>query len=140
MSLRLNFLPILLTPNVLPPQRRQWHPTPVLWPGQSHGRRSLGDCRLWGRTEPDTTEQLSLSPLSNFHFHFSLSCIGDGNGNPLQCSCLENSRDSGDWRAAIYGVAQSQTGLKRLSRSSSREIAPSITHSFYRLFNHLPFT
>ena len=51
-------------------------------------------------------------------FHFSLSCIGEGNGNPLQCSCLENPRDRGAWRAAVYGVAQSQTRLKRLSSSS----------------------
>ena len=54
------------------------------------------------------------------HFHFSLSCIGEGNGNPLQCSCLENPRDGGAWWATIYGVAQSQTQLKRLSSSSSR--------------------
>ena len=52
-------------------------------------------------------------------FHFSLSCIGEGNGNPLQCSCLENPRDKGAWWAAIYGVTQSQTRLKRLSSSSS---------------------
>ena len=58
-----------------------------------------------GREELDTTERL--------HFHFSLSCTGEGNGNPLQCSCLENPRDSGAWWAAIYGVAQSQTQLKR---------------------------
>ena len=60
----------------------------------------------------DTTERL--------HFHFSLSWIGEGNGNPLQCSCLENPRDGGAWWAAIYGVAQSRTRLKRLSSSSSR--------------------
>ena len=53
------------------------------------------------------------------HFHFSLSCIGEGNGNPLQCSCLENPRDRGAWWVAVYGVAQSQTRLKRLSNSSS---------------------
>ena len=53
----------------------------------------------------------------------SLSCIGEGNGNPLQCSCLENPRDGGAWRAAIYGVAQSQTRLKRLSSSSSNHLA-----------------
>ena len=53
------------------------------------------------------------------HFHFSLSCIGEGNGNPLQCSCLENPRDGGAWWAAVYGVAPSQTRLKRLSSSSS---------------------
>ena len=93
------------------PRRRQWHPTPVLLPGKSHGRRSLVGCSSWGRWGSDTTERL--------HFHFSLSCIGEGNGNPLQCSCLENPRDRGAWWAAIYGVAQSQTRLKRLSSSSS---------------------
>ena len=91
--------------------RRQWHPTPVLLPGKSHGRRSLVGCRLWGRKESDTTKRL--------HFHFSLSCIGEGNGNPLQCSCLENPRDGGAWWATIYGVAQSRTRLTRLSSSSS---------------------
>ena len=53
------------------------------------------------------------------HFHFSLSCIGEGNGNPLQCFCLENPRDGEAWWAAVYGVAQSWTRLKRLSSSSS---------------------
>ena len=67
--------------------RRQWHPTPVLLPGKSHGRRSLVGCSPWGCQESDTTERL--------HFHFSLSCIGEGNGNPLQCSCLESPRDRG---------------------------------------------
>ena len=67
--------------------RRQWHPTSVLLPGKSHGLRSLIGCSPWGRQESDTTERL--------HFHFSLSCIGEGNGNPLQCSCLENLRDGG---------------------------------------------
>ena len=94
--------------------RRQWHPTPVLLPGKSHVRRSLVGCSPWGRQESETTERL--------HFHFPLSCIGEGNGNPLQCSCLENPRDGGAWWAAVYGVAQSQTRLKRLrSSSSSRE-------------------
>ena len=91
--------------------RRQWQPTPVLLPGKSHGQRSLVGCSPWGREESDTTEQL--------HFHFSLSHIGEGNGNPLQCSCLENPRDGGAWWAVVYGVAQSQTQLKRLSSSSS---------------------
>src|SRR5574339_338842 len=53
------------------------------------------------------------------HFHFSLSCIGEGNGNPLQCSCLENPRDGGAWWAAICGGAQGRTRLKQLSSSSS---------------------
>ena len=79
-------------------QRRQWHPTPVLLPGKSHGRRSLVGCSPWGCEESDMTEWL--------HFHFSLLCIGEGNGNPLQCSCLENPRD---------GVARSRTRLKWLS-------------------------
>ena len=94
--------------------RRQWLPTPVLSPGKPHGRRSLVGCNPWGHTESDTTERL--------HFHFSLSCIGGGNGNPLQCSCLENPRDGGVWRAAVYGVAQSRTWLKWLSSSSSSSI------------------
>ena len=90
--------------------RRRWHPTPVLLlenpmdrePGglQPMGSRSVGHNRA-----------TSLS--------FSLSCIGEGNGNPLQCSCLENPRDGGPWWAAVYGVAQRWTQLKRLSSSSS---------------------
>ena len=125
--------------------RRQWHPTPVLLPGKSHGQRSLVGCSPWGRKESDTTEQLHFcfslscrkwqptpmflpgesqgwgSPLGchlwgrtesdtteQLHFHFTLSCFGEGNGNPLQCSCLENPRDGGTWPAAVYGVAQSR--------------------------------
>ena len=84
--------------------RRQWHPTPVLMPGKSHGRRSLVGYSPWGRKESDMTERP--------HFLFSLSCIGEGNGNPLQCSCLENPRDGGAWWAAVYGVTQSRTRLK----------------------------
>ena len=99
-------------------RRRQWHPTPVLLPGKSHGRRSLVGCSPWGPEESDTTERL--------HFHFSLSCIGEGNDNALQCSCLENPRNGGAWWAAIYGVARSRTRLKRLSSSSRSSVAPSI--------------
>ena len=102
-----------VTPGVF--RRRRWHPTPVLLPGKSHGRRSLVGYSPWGREELDTTERL--------HFHFSLSCIGEGNGNPLQCSCLENHRDGGAWWTAVYGVAQSRTRLKRLSSSSSSPFA-----------------
>ena len=91
--------------------RRKWQPTPVFLTGESQGQGSLVCCRLRGHTELDTTERL--------HFHFSLSCIGEGNGNPLQCSCLENLRDEGAWWAAVCRVAQSQTRLKRLSSSSS---------------------
>ena len=98
-------------------RRRQWHPTPVLLPGKSHGWRSLVGCSPWGHEESDVTERL--------HFHFSLSCTGEGNGNPLQYSCLENPRDRGAWWAAVYGVAQSRTLLKRLS-SSSRAISHKI--------------
>ena len=95
-------------------QRRQWHPTPALLPRKSHGWRSLVRCSPWGREESDMTERL--------HFHLSLSCIGEGNGNPLQCSCLENPRDGGAWLAAVYGVTQSRTRLERLSSSSSSNL------------------
>ena len=74
-------------------QRRQWQLTPALLPGKSHGWRSLIGCSPRSGEESDMTERL--------HFHFSLSCIGEGNGNPLQCSCLENPRDRGAWWAAV---------------------------------------
>ena len=92
---------------------------PVLLPGKSHGRRSLVACSPWGHEESDTTERL--------HFYSSLSCIGKGNGNPLQCSCLENPRDGGAWWAAVYGVAQSRTRLKRLSSSSSSGLSTTLS-------------
>jgi len=97
------------------PLEKVWLPTPVLLPGKSHGWRSLVGCSPWGQEESDTTEQL--------HFHFSLSCTGEGNGNPLQCSCLESPRDREAWWAAIYGVTQSRTRLKQLSSSSSMHIS-----------------
>ena len=101
-------------------RRRQWHPTPVLLPGKSHGQRSLAGYSSWGCEESDMTEEL--------HFHFSLSFIGEGNGNPLQCSCLENPRDRGAWWAAVYGVTQSRTRLKWLSSSSSQSCGFSSNH------------
>ena len=81
--------------------RRQWHPTPVLLPRKSHGRRSLVGCSPWGRSESDTTEQL--------HFHFSLSCIGEGNGNPLQFLPGESQgwRSLVGWR--LWGLTESDT-------------------------------
>ena len=91
--------------------RRQWQATPVLLPEKSHGWRSLVGCSPWGRYQSDATERL--------HFHFSLSHNGEGNGNPLQCSCLENPRDGGAWWVAVYEVAQSRTRLMQLSSSSS---------------------
>ena len=91
--------------------RRQWQTTPVLSPRKSHGQRSLVGCSPWDCYESDTTERL--------HFHYSLSCIGEGNGNPFQCSCRENPREGGAWWAAVCGVTQSRTRLKRLSSSSS---------------------
>ena len=93
-------------------RRRQWHPTPVLLPGKSHGRRSLAGCSPWGREESDTTEQL--------HFPFSLSCTGEGNGNPLQCSCLENPRDREPGGLPSMG-SQSQRRLRQLSSSSNSD-------------------
>ena len=88
------------TPGVYSNLCSLWHPTPVLLPGKSHGQRSLVGCSPWGHWESGTTERL--------HFHFSVSCIGEG-----------NPRDGGAWWAAVYGVAQSWTRLKRLSSSSS---------------------
>ena len=76
------------------------HSSTLAWKNPRDGGSLVG-CRLWSRTESDTTERL--------HFHFSLSCIGEGNGNPLQCSCPENLKDSRAWWAAIYRVAQSRT-------------------------------
>ena len=76
----------------------------IPWTEEPGGLQSMGSLRS------DMTERL--------HFHFSLSCIGEGKGNPLQCSCLENPRDGGAWWAAVYGVAQSRTRLKQLSSSS----------------------
>ena len=111
--------------------RRQWHPTPVLLPGKSHGGRSLVSCSPWGHKESDTTERL--------HFHCSLSCIGEGNGKPSQCSCMENPRDCRAWWAAVHGVAQSRTWLKRLgsSSSSSWHLVPTPLGSFI-LDHHFP--
>ena len=79
--------------------RRQWHPTPVLLPGKSHGQRSLVGCSPWGRWGSDITERL--------HFPFALSCIGEGNGNPLQCSCLENPRDESLVGCCLWGRTES---------------------------------
>ena len=113
-------------------RRRRWHPTPVLLPGKSHGWRSLVGCGPWGCEESDTTEQLP--------FRFSLSCIGEGNGNPPQCSCLENPRDGGAWRAAVYGVAHSRTRLKRLSSSRIRmtfhPVLPQMTYICFHSINY----
>ena len=95
----------------VPLWRRQWHPTPVLLAGKSHGWRSLVGCSVVSDSSPP-----------HFHFHFSLSCIGEGNGNPLQCSFLENPRDRGAWWASIYGVAQSRTRLMWLSSSRLLDI------------------
>ena len=92
--------------------RRQWHPTPVLLPGKSHGRGSL------------VLQSLGLQQVGH-DWAASLSLftfiIGEGDGNPLQGSCLENPRDRGAWWAAVYGVARSRTWLKRLSSCSSKE-------------------
>ena len=79
----------------------------IPWMEEPGGLQSMGSWRV-GQTEC-------------LPFHFSLSCIGEGNGNPLQCSCLENPRDGGPWWAAVYGVAQSRTWLKWLSSSSATE-------------------
>ena len=84
-------------------RRRQWQPTPVVLPGESHGQRSLVGCSPWGRLKSDTTERL--------HFPFSLSCIGEGNLNSFQQSCLENPMDRGTWWDTVHGVARVEHNL-----------------------------
>ena len=111
--------------------RRKWHPTPVFLPGESQGLQSLAGCSPWGRWELDTTERLP--------FRFSPSCIGERNGNPLQCSCLENPKDGGTWWAAIYGVAQSRTRLKRLSSSSIVTKGKFLSPSQFIKPSHMPY-
>ena len=84
----------------------------ILWTEEPGGLQSMGSL------ESGTTERL--------HFHFSLSCTGEGNSNPLQCSCLENPRDGGACWSAVYGVAQSRTRLKRLSSSTFLRLIKSL--------------
>ena len=113
-------------------RRRQWHPTPVLLPGKSHGRRSLVGCS----PRPGRLQSMgSLRVRHDWETSLSLfiSCIGEGNGNLLQCSCLENPRDGGAWWAAVFRVAQSQTRLKRLS-SSSPFLICLLVSQFYSVF------
>ena len=104
--------------------RRKWQPTPVFLPGESQGHRSQVGCHLWGHTESDTTEamqQQQQQTKNNLSF-FSWKFVSDilkctvvssrvGNGTPLQYSCLENPMDGGAWKAAVHGVAKSQTQL-----------------------------
>ena len=113
-------------------RRRQWHPTLVLLPGKSHGRRSLEGCSPWGHWGSDTTERL--------HFHFSLWCIGEGNSNPLQCSCLENPRDGVAWWAAVYGVAQSRRQLSDLAAASTVSSTPTQTCMVYSYHEVVKYT
>jgi len=93
-------------------------PTPVLLPGKSHGRRSLVGCSPWGH-------------WVGHDWATSLSRTGEGNGNPFQCSCLENLGDRGAWWAAICGVTQSRTRLKRLSSSSSSKKGAVTSSSYF---------
>ena len=86
----------------LPEKAMAAHSTTLVW--RIPGTGELVGCSPWGHEELDTTERL--------HLHFSLSCIREGNGNPLQCSCLENPRDGRAWWAAIYEIAQRWTQLK----------------------------
>ena len=97
------------TKNTWPEKATAPHSSTLAW--KIPWTEELIGCSPWGRWESDTTERL--------HFPFSLSCFGEGNGNPLQCSCLENPRDGRAWWAAVYGVTQSRIWLQRLSSSSS---------------------
>ena len=118
--------------------RRQWHPTLVLLPGKSHGRRSLVGWSLvgyspWGLEESDMTEWL--------HFHFSLSCTGKGNGNPLQYSCLENPRDGRVWWAAVHRVGHDWSDLAAaaavaINLTVHNSIGMYLFHTLLDLFFH----
>ena len=108
-------LPFLSTCYVSAEKAMATHSSTLAW--KIPWTEEPGRLQSVGSRRSDTTERL------HFHFHFSLSCIGEGNGNPLQCSCLENPRDGGAWWAAVYGVAQSRTRLKRLSSSSSSYVS-----------------
>ena len=103
-------------------QSRQWQPTPVLLPGKSHGQRSLVGCSPWGREETDMTEWL--------HFHFSLSCFGEGNGNPLRCSCLENLRDGQPGGLLSMG-SQSWTWLSDLAAAAAAAVCINRCHILF---------
>ena len=120
------------TPTMTKVWRRQWHPTPVLLPGKSHGRRSLVGCSPWGREESDTTEWL--------HFHYSLSCIGEGNGNPLQCSwpgesqgrrslvgCCLWGRTESDTTEATWQQQQHDQGMCPIGAHQLPQCALSVT-------------
>ena len=96
------FLLCVFLMSLAPDTEKAMAPHSSTLPGKSHGWRSLVGCSPWG-CEESTTEQL--------HFHFSLSCIGERNGNPLQCSCLEKLRDAGAWWAAVYGVGHDWSDL-----------------------------
>ena len=123
-------------------RRRQWHPTPVPLPGESHGRRSLAGYSPWGCGELDTTERL--------HFQFSLSCIGEGNGNPLQCSCLENPRDADpgglpsmgshgvghDW-SDLAAVAAAAESWKNKAKHKEGSKSPTLLIFWYVCWNKL---
>ena len=107
-SLNKNYLIWFLVTDIPEGWRRQWHPTPVLLPG-----------KIPWMEEPGRLQSMGSRRVRHWATSLSLSCIGEGNGNPLQWSCLENPRDGGAWWAAVYGVAQSRTRLKQLSSSSS---------------------
>ena len=111
-----------------PSRRRRWHPTPVLLSGKSHGQRSLAGLQSMESRRVGHDWATSLSLFTFLHWR--------RNGNPLQCSCLENPRERGAWWAAVYGVAQSRTRLKRLSSSSSSALLLILYASIYysRLF------
>ena len=109
--------------------RRKWQPTLVFLPGESCGHRSLMGCYLWGRQ--------SWRRLKRLGMH---ACIGEQNSNPLQYSCLENPRDGGAWWAAVYGVTQRWTRLKRLSSSSLSLLAtPPVLLSHFQRICAFPF-
>ena len=104
----------------------KWQRIPVFLPGKSHGQRSLAGYSPWGLKSwtrlSNCTYNTKCEDVENLDYFYTTvgvvkwyTLIGIGNGNPLQCSLLENPRDGGAWWAAVYGIAQSWTRMKRLS-------------------------
>ena len=87
--------------------------------------------------EPGRLQSMGSLRIEGLHFHFSLSCLGEGNGSPLQCSCLENPRDKGAWWAAVYGVAQSRTRLKQQQQQQQQQVGHSFSSKEQASFNFM---
>ena len=139
LAIRLNWLHFLWVITIA----KQWRQAKCSWMSEWVTEKAMAPhsstvaWKIPWTEEPGRLQSMGLLKVWHdwaLHFHFSLSCIGEGYGNPLQCSCLENPRDGGAWWAAVYGVTQSQTRLKGLSSSSTH------TREYYSAINRNPLT